>query len=88
MKVWITKYCLTMGIQEMEANVCSANGDMIEKVKDNESKEFQPTEFYHGKGRDWHDNKNSAIKRANEIKSKKIESIKKQLKRIENLKFD
>jgi len=87
-KVWITKYCLTSGIQEIEAEVCSTNEDMIKKVKDREDSTCRYDEYYHGKGKDWHTTKESAIKRAEEMRIKKIESLKKQIKKLEALKFD
>lgn len=76
------------GIQEIEANICDTDGDMIKKVKDKESGTYQYDEFYHGKGKDRHTSKESALKRAEEVRAKKIESLRKQLKKLEELKFD
>lgn len=61
---------------------------MIEKVKDKESGTYQCDEFYHDKGKDWHTFKESALKRAKEIRNKKIESLRKQLKKLEEIKFN
>lgn len=88
MKVWITKYCLTIGIEEIEAEICSTNEDMIEKVNNKEISGYQCDEYYHGKNEEWHTTKESAIKKAEEMKLKKINSLKKQLKKLEALKFD
>lgn len=85
MKVWITKYALTKGI--FQAEVTSAcletdpTGNMIC------IKESGFNSYYHGKGKEWHENKESAVKRANEMRNKKIESLKKQIKKLENMKF-
>lgn len=88
MKVWITKYCLTHGIEKIEAEISSTDGDMIKRIKDKGISGFQCDEYYHGKNKEWHITKDSAIKKAEEMKSKKIESLKKQLQKLEELKFD
>lgn len=77
-KVYITKHALTSGIVEREAELCNEN--MIVTV------EKWPA-YYHGKGKEWHLSHESAVKRAEEMRQKKIESLKKQMKKIENLKF-
>jgi len=83
MKVWITKYALTQGIIEKDANICdTVSEDMIE---------IQGTRFptyYHGKGKDWHLTRENAIKKAEKIKQNKIKSIEKQLDNLRNLKFE
>jgi hypothetical protein len=83
MRVWITKYALTQGILEKEADICkTVSGDMIE---------IQGTrfaEYYHGKGRDWHLTKEDAIKKAEKMKQNKIKNIEKQLDNLRNLKFE
>lgn len=79
-KVWITKYALTQGIIETEAKRCaSVNEDMIETKN---------LGLFHGEGREWHLTKEEAIKRANEMRIKKIASIEKQLDKLKSLKFD
>lgn len=87
MKVWITKYCLTYGIQEIEAEICKTNNNSIKRIKKDDDW-FNCDEYYYGEGKEWHTTKESAVKRANEIKLKKIESLKKQLIKIESLKFE
>lgn len=85
MKVWITKYALTKGIFEAEiSDDCidiDRSGNMIQ-VKDGRF-----AVYYHGKGKEWNKNKESAIKMADEMRKKKIESLKKQIKKLENMKF-
>lgn len=82
MKVWITKYALTQGIYEKEAERCTnVNNDMIE-IKDSR------LEFYHGEGNEWHLTKESAIKKAKEMRDKKIKSVQKQLEKLQNMKFE
>ena len=79
MKLWITKYALTKGISEIECEDFE-NG----AVKETENP--FPT-FYHGEGSEWHQTKESAIKKAEEMRQKKIESLKKQIEKLEQMKF-
>ena len=82
MKVWITKYALTHKIEEKEAERCSdINNDMIEILNSR-------YEYYHDEGKDWHTDKESAIKKAEEMKQKKIKSLKRQIEKLENMKFE
>lgn len=83
MKVWITKYALTQGIFEIEAERCTnVSDDMIEQ------KNIQWQTYYYGEGNEWHLTKEGAIKRAKEMREKKIKSLKKQLNKIEKLDFN
>lgn len=79
MKVYITKYAMTTGIYEADAEYSSVEG-MI-RVK-------RVCHFQYFSGQDWHTNKESAIKRAEEMKKKKIISLKKQLRKIQALTFE
>lgn len=80
MKVWITKYALTDGIVEKEC----------EYFEDGSVREIGNSFpiYYHGEGKDWHRTKESAIKKAEEMRNKKIESLKKQIKKLEEMKFE
>ena len=77
MKVWITKYCLTQGILEKVVDDCG-NGMVADR-----SSGF--SEYYHVPF--WHRSKELAINHAEELRLKKITSVKKQLKRLEKLHF-
>jgi ketol-acid reductoisomerase len=77
MKVWITKYALTQGIIETEAERSKNHEDMIDTGKFG---------YYHGS--DWHKTKQEAIKKAEEMKEKKILSLEKQLTKLRILKFE
>lgn len=44
MKVWTTKYCLTYGIEEIEAEVCTTNSNMIKRIKEDSC--FNCEEYY------------------------------------------
>jgi hypothetical protein len=83
MRVWITKYALTTGITEAEANTCSSSTDgrMIEVP----SKLCYASYFHRP---DWHETKEAAIARAEVMRKKKLASLKKQISRLEALSFD
>jgi hypothetical protein len=42
---------------------------------------------YFGEGKEWHLTKDDAIKRANEVRLKKIELLKKQIAKLEKMDF-
>ena len=80
MKVWITKYALTSGIIEINA-----------EITDNGSAYDMGTSFptyYHEEGKEWHRTKESAIAKAEEMRKKKISSLQKQIKKLENINFE
>lgn len=78
MKAWITKYALTKGILEKEVEGCR---DGMAR----ESESHFPT-YYHGT--DWHKDKKSAIAKAEEMRKKKIASLKKKIEKLEKMKFE
>ena len=80
MKVWITKYALTNGIIEAEAEPCGF--DIISASWDNGTR---CTNLY------WEEcylSKKFAIKKAEEMRQEKIASLKKQIKKLEEMMFD
>jgi hypothetical protein len=81
MKIYITKYALTDGIVESEAEI---NGGMAVVRKQYSGGLDQ---YFHGEGKDWHLSKESAIAKAEDMRLKKIASVKKQLSKLEELSF-
>jgi hypothetical protein len=81
MKVYISKYALTKGIFELEVEDC---GDGTVKHKNS----GYCNDYYHEEGKDYFLTKEDAIKKANELKEKKIQSIEKQLKKLKEIKFE
>lgn len=53
-----------------------------------ETKAKGTIQYYHGKGDEWHETKESAIAKAEEIRKKKINSLKKQIEKLEKMKFE
>lgn len=80
MKVFITKYALTLGIQERDVEEIS-NG----VVRD--SSTFMTQHFYE-EGKGWHKTRKSAIKRANEMKESRIKALEKQIQKLTKLTFE
>lgn len=78
LKAWITKYAITKGILEKEVEDCKDS--MVE-----ESDNHFPT-YYHGT--DWHTDKQSAIAKAEEMRLRKIASLKRQIEKLKNMKFE
>lgn len=78
MKVYITKYALSTGIIETDdAEICSnISGDMIS---------YKNYGYY--RGNDWHKKKEDAVLRAEVMRIKKIESLKKQIEKLDKMKF-
>lgn len=77
--VYITKYALTKGIFKSRVVISTFCETMVRDVK---------TQIcYHGEGRDWHRTVESALKRAEEMKRKRIISLKKSIEKLEKLKF-
>lgn len=75
MKVFITKYALTKGIIEAEANRTNFPNMVVIGRNEYFNKPF------------WYESREDAIKHANELKQNKIASMKKQLLKVAKLKF-
>lgn len=79
MRVWISKYALTYGVQEIDATISERFPDMIKETNNGLS-------IYHGT--EWHLTKEEAIKKAEEMRTKRIESLKNEIAKLEKLRFD
>ena len=77
-EVFVTKYALTTGIT---CNLVTMYGPNM--VCEEGRKSLMS---YHGK--DWHTTFEDAVARANEMREKKIKSLKKQIAKLEGLVFD
>lgn len=83
MKVYVTKYALTEGIKEMEVEECEASPRMVRSV--NPDRIFGI--YFHGEGREWHKTVESAVAKAELMRLKKIQVLKKSLLKLEEMKF-
>ena len=75
MKVWITKYALTSGITDKEAEPCDKYGSI----------KYGPMQ--HAQRRQWHSNRSDALLKAEDMRLKKIASLKKNIQRLESMSF-
>lgn len=83
MKVWITKYALIRGIIEAEPGIIGSYSVSIYRSKD-----YLPTNLFNIRSGDIHFSKESAIKKAEEMRQKEIERLKKQIKKLEEMRFE
>lgn len=77
--VWISKYALTSGIYELKVDHFSSDGTAV----------YGKGQFecFHGEGKNWHITEEDAKKRAEEMRLEKIQSLKKQIEKLEKLRF-
>lgn len=76
MKIWISQYALSEGVIETEGETRE-----ISMVRLNSGR------YVYGEGRNWHRTREGAVARAEEMRKKKISSLRKQLERLEALCF-
>ena len=76
--VYVTKYALTKGIEYIEVSETIFPDLVEENIR-------YPRNFHIG---DWFENKEDAIKNAEEMRIKKLQSLDKQIKKISKLKFE
>jgi len=76
--IWISKYALTRGIYGVEAGI----HDNMAVVR---GASFTSTQYFH-KG-EWWKTEQEAIKKAEEMRKTRIASLKKSLKKMQDLKF-
>lgn len=79
MKIYNTKYALTKGIMLQEAEQIERNPQFVSIKNPGWHLILSKT--------DWHYTKEQAIERANEMRDKKIISLKKQIKKLESMDF-
>lgn len=80
MKVWITKYALSKGIKEKEVEQSDEFPEIVC------GKDLYDS--YHGEGKEWHRTKESALAKAEEMRKKRIASLRKQIEKLEKLRFE
>lgn len=81
MKVWITKYALTVGITEAEATPSLAQGWISYRDSTGPALQFAG-------GKDWHPTEYAARARAEEMRQKRIASLQKQIKKLEGMQIE
>ncbi len=82
MKFYVTKYALTNGIEEVDVKVDPAT---------TKSPKFLGINGFcsaWGEGQQWHRTMEESCARSDEMRLKKIQSLKQSIKRLEQLRFD
>jgi hypothetical protein len=80
-KIYCTKYALTRGILELEADSFDRNGyAYIDPKEGNKGYEFVPAE--------WEGNKKAAIHKANYMKRRKILLLERQIMKFRKMRFN
>ena len=78
-KVWITRYALTVGISEENGEQSEFSPNMVSYGRYGHA---------HGEGKQWHKSLSEAIKRAEVLRTKKIASLRASIAKLEALRFD
>ncbi len=84
MKVWITKYALTRGIDESEAEICSSVSDEMIKVLAIRGTLTYDNYFHKPY---WYSSREAAVMHANAMRAAKLASLKKKISKLEKLEF-
>lgn len=79
MIVFTSKYALTTGIEEIVVEKTGI-GEMVREPG-------SLGRYFHTEGKDWHRTRESAVKRAEDMRARKIASVKKQLAILEKMEF-
>ncbi len=82
MKVYVTKNALTRGIEELEVELVP--GTSMVRTPNRES---GYTQYLHGEGKEWHRTFEAAQIKARELKDKKIISLHRALKKLQETRF-
>jgi hypothetical protein len=86
MKVYITKHALTQGIYEVDVE--QPNKDYPDSVFAKKDGSFGVyRDSFHGQGKEWHRSLASAECKAEQMRVAKIVSLKKQIKKLEEMAF-
>lgn len=80
--IWVTKYALTDGVRKFEVPAGDVDDRMV-VIRPQSLHEM--TWYVHGKGRDWHQSEEEALKRAEVMRVDKIASAERQIQRLRNL---
>ena len=85
---WITKYALTFGIKTLDSEKADVTHDgyLTSRNGSMSSRNWEDQYHFYGK-KDWHRTKEEAIGRAEKMRIDKIESLKKQIAKLDKMKF-
>lgn len=78
---WITKHALTDGVVKIDLPVEPNDDGYVSYIQQSPRRHF-----FYGK-KDWHRTADAAAKRADQMRSAKIASLRKQIEKLEALRF-
>lgn len=81
MPYFITKYCLTRGIFEIEGNIVDHHKRILNQTVDGKG----INSYYHA--RDWWNSKEEAVMQARRMRDKKVESLERQIEKLKEIEF-
>ncbi len=82
MRIWITKYALTSGIESHDNAEIHDVADMVSYGDIGYG-----FKYAHGEGKEWHRSEESAISRAESMRISKIASLEKSILKLKKLVF-
>lgn len=82
---WITKYALTEGIRVLDGAEVDDHGYIYKHGPFCGS--WEDRRHYYGKG-DYHPTREQAVARANQMRAARIDSLKRQIAKLEALRFE
>lgn len=82
MKIWGTKHCITSGVTEHDAIRLDRLTFQIQRTFRDSTYPSRVTE-----GKDWHRSKEAAVARADEVRTSRIASLRKQIAKLEKVDF-
>lgn len=88
-KYWVTKYALTKGIKVLTDQVPKGVAEYVRKVEE----EYLYAKSEHGylqlyNKSEWFLSEEEAVRRAEELRLKKLASLEKQIQKLKKLKFE
>jgi hypothetical protein len=86
--IWVTRYALSSGIFSVEADIKTSNSDGADGPTTASFKREQDVWNIYVHKPDWYRTREDAVKRANEMRRKKIISLKRQIEKLEALTFE
>lgn len=81
-RVWITTHALTKGIRQVDAELSSNSPNLVCYGGCGYSRNYA-----HGEGKDWHRTAESAVKRAEDMRDRKLASMRKSMAKLEAMVF-
>ena len=84
--LWISKFALTKGVFEQECELCDGEsaGDLVRPVIDG----FASCNAFYWMDRDCHLTRDNAVRKANDMRERKLKSLRKQMLKIGAMSFD